>query len=205
MESWRKAALPTIRRITKVSHLHEKRVGASEEAAFMLKRTLHLDRMIRQIDSSRILYPRGVLSMITPISDSGQTVKRVEFFAREKEDIYGIIRSFHVAYSSERALLELAEASSSVISVRSIESETFKNNTDPSRKTIEDRLVLRRAEDKQTDKEDKSQSSMLTLRPKTPDLSVPPIWLEKMDLKPGARVFVSNPMENYAVPPPNLA
>ncbi|HZW56299.1 MAG TPA: hypothetical protein VFF30_08430 [Nitrososphaerales archaeon] len=184
-----------------------------------MKRTIHIPDIFKSPDASRVLFPRGVLSRINSSNDVlDSMVKRIEFFAQEENDIYGILRNFHVAFSAERSLLELAGASNSVIEVRAIDLQSERRGGARKRTIVEDKLVLKRARLEEEppnygDSEHKYASpspdanqepTSPFLRPKTPDISVPISWLEKMNLEAGDGVIISNPIENYAVPPPDL-
>ncbi|MHB8567035.1 MAG: hypothetical protein ACYC7D_02545 [Nitrososphaerales archaeon] len=152
------------------------------------------------MDATRILYPRGLLTRIAEANEKGNIVKRIELFARKQKDTYGIIRSFHVAYSAERKLLAMAGASNNVICVRSLESSGWINRDARRKRFVEDRLVLKRAELRV-----EQEINPILLMPNTPEISVSALWLEKVKLGPGDRLLVSNPIENYSVLPPNVA
>ena len=146
-----------------------------------------------------MIYPNGILSSLKETKDDPKPVKRIELFAKEEDNgnTYGIIRTLFVAFSSERQMLELAEASNNVISVHVFPSHSSRGLVESGKpKLVEDKLVLKRAE---SDTERRSYGST------TPNLLVPPRWLELMALGRGARIIVSNPIENYEVPPPNIA
>lgn len=169
-----------------------------------LKRTFQIRDLLNQVDTTRILYPRGLITKIGKSIEKQDTVKRVELFAKKHGDTYGIIRSFHVAYSSERALLDMAQASNNVITVRSVSSSD--QVSIESKRLVEDKLVLKRAEDNIEDpKGEHVMEAEPFLRPRTPDIAVSTAWLEKMKLARGSRLLVSNPLENYAVVPPSVA
>jgi hypothetical protein len=216
----------------------------------VLKHTLHVGDILSRLDGSRAIFPRGVLSKVRKGADVFPTVKRIEFFANKAGgETYGVIRSFHVAFSSEPSLLELAEASTSVIHVRSFETREAVHGS-PGGKTglqgrtiVEDKLVLKRSsqtpdENAGDDEEDDGRPitnaigvrgdvqyrqqqqrrrrreagnrllgyhSLPIFRPATPDIVVPRIWLQKMNLSDGDRLMVSNPIEQFAVPPPQIA
>ena len=158
------------------------------------KRTLRIDCLIDHMDFNRVIYPNGVFGAVTQSAEDSPPVKRIELFAEERNrDLYGIIRDLFVAYSSEAKLLEMAQASNSVVSVRTIDSS---NSRKTERRIIEDKLVLRRSE---------VRARTSPYKKNIADLMVTPRWLERMDLEKGDRVIISNPIENYVVPPPNVA
>lgn len=165
-----------------------------------LKRTILFHNVSSNIDPGRVLYPKGLLSRVARrFVEKDTMVNRVELLARKQKETYGVIRSFHVAYSTENQLLGMAEASNNVISVRTLESSLSEDGK--AYGIIEDRLVLRRGE---TDTSEERQVQVFT-RQATPELMVSKIWLEKMKLGPESRVLVSNPIENYTILPPNVS
>jgi hypothetical protein len=149
------------------------------------------------------------VSKIKESKEDSPLVRRVEVFADKKEDKYGILRTLFVAYSSETSLLRIAAASDGVIQVRSVSNSGFLGGSSSPRggaAILEDKLLLKRSHEDQEKKEVDSERST---RPtffsiKAPDLIVSPRWREKMNLEPGDRLLVSNPIENYEVPPPNV-
>ena len=169
----------------------------------LLKRTYRLKNVVSQFDTGRTLFPQGILSRIGNVTRETLTVRRIEYFARKTGDsgnneTYGIIRDLHVAYSSERQLLEMADVSNGVVHVRSLESISKPG----------DRLVLKRSENVRNDtprSEMSPEQQFASIRPKTPSLKVSSNWLDKMELGVGDRLIVSNPIEEFAVPPPEAS
>jgi hypothetical protein len=173
----------------------ERRHGVSRFLEGLLtakKRIVRMPDLLGETDTQRVMYPNGYLGSIKESGEEFSKVRRIEVFAEEQSEKYGIIREFFVAYCSERRLLDLANASNSVISVRVISS----SRTESRRKVISDELVLKRTD---------ATSESIPYRPKIPDLLVPASWMDRMDLESGDRIMISNPRENYLVPPPVLA
>ena len=163
------------------------------------KRTLRMSVLLDEIDEQREIYPKGMLGSLRESSSSNDSLrtKRIELFAHENEKSYGILREFFVAFSSEERLLELAVASSNVIAIHAFPSER-KNSEN--KKTIEDRLVLKRATH-----EKRAEGKPVIFRERIPDLFVSEFWLDRMRLSSGDRIIISNPREIYEVPPPTLS
>jgi len=151
---------------------------------------------MKRVDSGKVIYPRGVLSRIKEGMDDVPPVKRIEFFAKDGNDTYGILRSIFVAFSSEKTILRIADASGGVVQVRSIRSASSKG-FERSVESSQDKLILKRSTEV-----DVSDRPMLSM--KTPTITVSPRWRERMKLKTGDCLIVSNPIEEYAVPPPNI-
>jgi hypothetical protein len=160
-----------------------------------LKRTIHLSEVLDKIDSTKVIYPGGVIANIRESKAKCETAKRVELFAEDKKDKYGILRTLFVAYSSKRRLLEIAESSSSVIEVRAFAKD--KLGVDVGRHIVEDRLVLKRNIQHEAEE-------ACDYRPKTPSIFVPLRWGERMSLNAGDKIIISNPIEEYSLPPPNV-
>lgn len=161
------------------------------------KRTVLFRNVSKNIDAGRTLYPKGLLSRVgRKFIEKDTMVSRVELIAHKQKETYGVIRSFHVAYSTENQLLVMAEASNNVISVRILESSLSQDRK--AQRVIEDRLVLRRGV---IDPSEEKQFQIFR-RQRTPELTVSEIWLEKMKLGPDSPVLISNPIENYAIVPP---
>ncbi|MGI0078415.1 MAG: hypothetical protein ACRECH_02215 [Nitrososphaerales archaeon] len=157
------------------------------------KRTVRVESMLDSVDSQKMIYPNGVLGALVEADRESKPVRRIELFAEEqRKEIYGIIRTFFVAYSSEHTLLELAQVSNSVISVRAF-SSSAQGRQDS--RMVEDKLILKRTE---------SEPEPVPYRARVPGLFVSSHWLDRMNLEKGNRIMVSNPLENYVVPPPNL-
>jgi len=150
---------------------------------------------MKRVDSAKVIYPRGVLSRIKEGVDDVPPVKRIEFFAKDGNDTYGILRSIFVAFSSEKSILRIAEASNGVVQVRSVRSGNSKGSDDSN--SAQDRLILKRSSE--INQEDRPVLSM-----KTPTITVSPRWRERMRLEAGDCLIVSNPIEDYSVPPPNI-
>ncbi|MDG6997677.1 MAG: hypothetical protein JRN15_01020 [Nitrososphaerota archaeon] len=157
------------------------------------KRVLRVRDFVHEADQERSIYPKGIVSAVEESASESERTDRIELFARKKEKKYGILKKFFVAFSSESRLIQLANASSNVIHVHSFKSDN------ENRTIVEDKLVLRQTQEK------KEHNSEFTLYKKfTPKLFVSQHWLDLMDLRAGDRVIVSNPRENYEVPPPVL-
>src|SRR5487761_1729657 len=157
------------------------------------KRTVRMEYMLDSIDSQQLIYPNGVFGALRETDEEQKPLRRIELFAEEqRKETYGIIRSLFVAYSSEHSLLELAQVSNNVISVRAFLG-SGQGTQDP--RMIEDRLILKRRD---------SESESAPYRARVPSLFVSSRWLDRMNLEKGDRIIVSNPLENYVVPPPNM-
>jgi hypothetical protein len=160
------------------------------------KRTFEFPELLKRVDSAKLIYPRGLLSRIKEGVDDVPPVKRIEFFAKEGNDTYGILRSIFVAFSSEKSILSMADASGGIVHVRSIRSRNSKGS-DGSRDSTQDKLILKRSNES-----DEGNRPILSI--KTPTITVSPRWRERMKLETGDCLIVSNPIEEYAVPPPNI-
>ncbi len=160
------------------------------------KRTFEFPDLLKRVDSAKVIYPRGVLSRIKEGMDDIPPVKRIEFFAKDGNDTYGILRSIFIAFSSEKSILNIADASGGVVQVRSIRSRNSKR-IDGSSDSAQDKLILKRSDEI-------DQGSRPVLSIKTPTITVSPRWRERMKLETGDCLIVSNPIEEYAVPPPNI-
>ena len=159
------------------------------------KRTLKIPKIVNRMDSDRVIYPRGLVSALKESDEASPPVKRVEIFAKDRRETYGILRVLNVAFSSERTLLDMAQVSDNVIQVRSVPGSSASATVEGGRRIVEDRLVLKRID---------SKPGPITYSARTPDLHVSGQWLENHDLQNGARIIVSNPLEKYLVPPPGL-
>jgi hypothetical protein len=169
-------------------------------ANHILKRTFRLPSVLPRIDTDKVLFPHGVLSVIKESKEPEDKVKRIEIFAEDSGDsTYGILRNMFVAFSSERKLLDLAHASDNVIEVRTLQPDAHRGSSQTG-KIIGDKLVLKRTEQEAVD----TKNAMASCFSKAPNLLVPSAWLEKVDLDRGAQIMVSNPIERYMVPPPTL-
>ncbi len=131
--------------------------------------------------------------MITESEDDLPPVKRIELFARDEKDTYGILRTLFVAISAEKSILQMASASDGIIQVRTLpeKSDSVK------KKIIEDKILVKRLQEIGPGLEQ-------SVRIRTPNLMVSARWREKMDLRARDRIILSNPIEEYAVPPPNI-
>ncbi len=165
------------------------------------KHILRIKNILGRSDSQKILYPNGLVSEIEEddLSDP-RPVKRIELFAKNERsnETFGIIRSFFVGFSFERRLLDLANFSDNVISVRAVRAPEYKEG-----KIVEDKLVLKRIESPDPHGVDRF-SRYVFRRQKAPSLKVPSRWLDKTELRDGDRIIVSNTVENYVTPPPEL-
>ncbi len=178
------------------------------------KHILRIKYLLQKLDTQRILYPKGLVSQVQTASSASndpRPLKRIELFAKNdrSDETFGVIRNFFVGFSSERGLLDLANVSNNVICVRSVPSsgEGGRRN----KKILEDKLVLKRI-DEDEEEQDSSfrrmnpfSSANIVRRQKLPKIIVSPRWLDKMQLENGDRIIVSNPIENYLAPPPDLA
>lgn len=160
--------------------------------------------MLDRFDPQRVLYPNGLVSELEENSSSDlRPVRRIELFAENKrsKETFGVMRSLFVGFSSERGLLDLANVSNNIISVRAVMSSREHNDS----KIIEDKLVLKRIESRNLGESDRFSSSYVFRRQKIPSLIVSPRWLDRMGFSNGDRIMISNPVENYVTPPPELA
>ncbi len=159
------------------------------------KRTIRIPNILRPIEKELTIFPRGFISALKECSEVSSSVKRVEVFATEKTESFGILRTLTVAYSAARCLLQMAEISNNVIQVSSL-SRSGSTREQSKRSLVNDRLILKRL-----DKEDNEREGYSI---KAPGLHVPGRWLERFDLEDGERIIVSNPREKYFVPPPSI-
>lgn len=129
-------------------------------------------------------------------SDDVPPVKRIELFANEGSDTYGILRSLFVGFSSEKSVLQIAETTGGVVQVRAV--RAYKGNPDGSSTDGDgDMLLVRR--DSASDR-----SGDPGFRLKVPTITIPPRWKERMKLSEQDCLMISNPIQDYAVPPPNV-
>jgi hypothetical protein len=165
-----------------------------EGLSVLRKHTLRVDYLFGGIDAQRLIYPKGVIGSLKEEEIESKRLRRIELFAGEETgDTYGIIRNLFVAHSSELSLLDLAMTSNGVISVRAFPRSSIGSKSDEIK---EDKLIL-----KSTD----STTLAIPNRARAPSLFVSQRWLDKMNLAKGDRIIVSNPIENFVVPPPNMA
>lgn len=137
----------------------------------------------------------GILVKVRPSKDNGETARRVELFAKVSEKVFGILHTFFIAYSSEKLLLEMAETSSDVVQVRTI------NSNDTSAGIVQDHLILKRiclGSELKTDNAFDYHASV-------PDVIVPAVWGERMKLKTGDKVVIYRPTGEYSMPPPVIS
>lgn len=174
------------------------------------KHVLRIKDVFEKIDSQKRIYPNGLISKVEEDGDanSGQ-VERIELFSenRRSKQVHGILRSLFLGFSNEKELLDLADYSNRVISIRTISRDFSEGG-----KVVQDNLVLKRREDKpgrnpggELNSVFPSSDELLIRRNKLPSLYVSSRWLDRMDLCSGDRILVSNPVENYATPPPDYA
>ncbi len=116
----------------------------------------------------------------------------MELFAQAREILYGIMRTFFVAYSSETALLQMADASGNVVKIRALSPDS-----DGISRLSEDRLILKRA----ISEADEPAGPYRLL---TPSIVVHAIWREKMKLKNGDKIVVARAAGQYSLPPPTV-
>jgi hypothetical protein len=167
-----------------------------------VKRTITVKDVV-SLDPARLIYPRGIVSKVRESQQDCPPLKRIELFATtDDNDTYGVLRSIFVAFSAERRLLEVAQASNGVIRVTSINGGAGTASRGSERqKIVGDTLILKRMEGEERQEE---MPGLPFRRVRIPDLHVPARWREMMNLKPGDRLIVSNPIESYEVPPPNV-
>jgi hypothetical protein len=144
------------------------------------------------VDANKVIFPRGIVSIITESEGDLPPVKRVELFAREEKETYGILRTLFVALSSEKSILRMADASDGIVQVRSLPDKSESNM-----KIFEDKLLIKRTDTIH-------ESDQKSVRIRTPSIIVSARWRERMQLRSYDRIIVSNPIEEYAVPPPNI-
>lgn len=160
--------------------------------------------LLEKYDSQKKIYPDGLLSEVEEDDSSdSRPLKRIELFARNQRsnETFGVIRNFFVGFSFERGLLELANFSNNVISVRAV-AASYEHRKG---QVVEDKLVLKRIENRGSDSGNLLSSSSIVRRHKIPRLIVSSRWLDKMRLSNRDRIIVSNTVENYVTPPPELA
>ncbi len=157
------------------------------------KRTFQFSELLPTVDSNKVIFPRGIVSTITEADDDLPPVKRIELFARDDKDTYGILRTLFVALSAERSILQMASASDGIIQVRTLTEKSDSGN----KKIFEDKLLIKRTEPL-------GEQTNHSVRVKTPNIVVSARWRERMHLVPRDRIILSNPIEEFAVPPPNL-
>ncbi len=164
------------------------------------KRTYEFPQLLKsRIDSTRLLFPKGILSKVREGPDDIPPVKRIELFAKDGGDTYGIIRSLFVGFSSEKSILQIAETTRGVVQVRAVRSSSGKATESTSTETSRDTLILKRASTAGVD-----DGREAGFRVRMPSITVSPRWKDRMKLAEGDCLMVSNPMEDYAVPPPNV-
>ena len=156
------------------------------------KRTIQVPELVRNLDSNKMIFPRGIVSTIIESEDDLPPVKRIELFAKDEKDTYGILRTLFVATSSEKSILQMATASDGIIQVR-----TLPEKSESGKKILEDKLLVKRPQEIRPSLEQ-------SVRIRTPNIVVSARWRERMDLHSRDRIILSNPIEEYAVPPPNL-
>ncbi len=159
------------------------------------KRTLRVPDLLNEIPEERAVYPRGIVGSLKETNFDSVRVGRIELFSRKKDErgkYYGILKQLFVAFSSESKILKLAGTSSNVIEVHGLRDEDKKNK----KGLVESKLVLKRS------KEEKKDDVFSLYGEKTPKLLVSAHWLDLMNLSSGDRVIISNPRENYEIPPP---
>jgi hypothetical protein len=141
-----------------------------------------------------LLFPKGILTKVKEGADDVPPVKRIELFARDGGDTYGIIRSLFVGFSAEKSILRIAETTGGVVQVRTMRAANGKENT-ASGST--DLLLLKR----DSSAADQESSGF---RMRIPSITISPRWKERMRLSEEDRLMISNPIQDYAVPPPNV-
>jgi hypothetical protein len=163
------------------------------------KRTLRVPDLLNEIPKERAVYPKGIVTSLKESAFDSMKVGRIELFSskdNEKGQYYGILKQLFVAFSSESRILKLAITSSNVIEVHGL-----REDKENKKGVVESKLVLKRSEEAAENEEQKQQ--LLSLYgEKTPKLFVSSHWLDLMNLSSGDRVIISNPRENYEIPPP---
>jgi hypothetical protein len=186
--------------------LHSNLSGVARET-LSSKHVLRIKQVLSRPDPQRRLYPHGFVSELAEddFSEDHGPVTRIELFARNERTrkTYGVVRKFFSGYSRERRLLDLANFSNNVISVRAMPNSSKRERSDG--KPIEDKLVLRRMELPNLGYDAALDSSNIFSRPTLPSIYVSSRWLDRMDLQSGDRIIVSNTVENYVAPPPRIA
>jgi hypothetical protein len=169
------------------------------------KHILRIKKVLDTFDPQKLIYPNGVLGELEEDDSSSKqgTIKRIELFAENKTSMetFGVIRNFFMGFSSDRELLDLANFSNSVISVRAIGASRENSET----KLLEDKLVLKRIEPPaHSSEDDRFSISRIYSRQRLSSLIVSSRWLDRMGFCKGDRIMISNPVENYVTPPPQL-
>jgi hypothetical protein len=131
----------------------------------------------------------GILAKVLECGETAETAKRVEFFAKTNEKIFGILHTFFIAYSLEASLLRLAETSANVVQIRSI------GSSDGNPHVLQDHLILKRGSDNEVRLD-------TPYRARIPDIFVPALWTEQMKLKAGDNVIVLRTPEKFSIAPP---
>jgi len=151
--------------------------------------------LVKTLDSAKLLFPKGILTKVKEGADDVPPVKRIELFARDGGDTYGIIRSLFVGFSTEKSILRIAETTGGVVQVRAMRATKGKEAT-ASGST--DLILLKR------DSIALDQEGNPGFRIRVPSITISPRWKERMRLSEGDRLMISNPIQDYAVPPPNV-
>jgi hypothetical protein len=153
-----------------------------------------------KIDSSKLIFPKGILSKVKENDMETPQVKRIELFAKDGEDTYGIIRSMFVGYSSEESILEIAEASGGVVQVRAVVGR-LSDKSEKRFSASSDTLILKRSS---TATDASQEVRFPSFRQKLPSITVPPRWKDRMKLSEDDRLIISSPIADYSVLPPNI-
>ena len=174
------------------------------------KRTLRVPDLLNEIPSERTIFPKGIVTSLKETNFDSK-VGRIELFSRTDNRngrrYYGILKQLFVAFSSESKILELAGSSSNVIEVHGLQDAKEYNNA-----LVESKLVLKLTREEQEEhqplhNEEENLREIISFfyGEKTPKLLVSPHWLDLMNFSSGDRVIISNPRENYEIPPPTVA
>jgi len=164
------------------------------------KRTFEIPELLKsKIDSGKLLFPKGILSKVRESHDDVPPVKRIELFAKDGAETYGIIRSLFVGFSSEKSVLQIAEISGGVVQVRAVRARKGPSKEFSSDESSGDVLLLKRSP-----AETSEQSTSTRFRFRIPSVTVPAVWKERMKLSEEDRLLISNPIGEYAVPPPSV-
>jgi hypothetical protein len=142
-------------------------------------------------------FSSGVLANVLETTESVDMAKRVELFAKAREKVFGILHTFFVAYSSEKALLEVAEGSSNVVQVRTFRSQ---DGSSPA-SILQDYLILKRT---CPENQEKPLEAIFPYRAGVPEILVPLLWSVRMRLKTGDKIVICKPPGEYSIAPPEV-
>ena len=172
--------------------------NSDEDSTSLSKRILRVADFTNATTSEKRLYPKGIVGSLQTLDFEFPIVNRIEPFARKDRGKrrYGILRKLFTAFSSEPGILGLANASSNVIEVHGMQRAGLR------KEITESKLVLKHSEGEAGGT---GQRLAAPYTEHTPSLLVSRHWLDLMKLSSGDRVIISNPRENYEIPPPILS